>query len=442
MSLRSARLVMPSMRMLAVLGLGLLVAVLASIVEQAQALWWYLVGLTAVIAALDLSMALGMRAPDFRRRHGHTLAVGVDSEIELELRHQGRSRLALEVFDLIPPLCQSKGLPQRLSMAPDSGALLRYQLHPVQRGDMAFSGVDLRLHSPFGLWRVRVRVAEHSAFRVYPNFAAIQRYVLLATDHRLSQIGILSRRRRGEGQDFHQLRDYRLGDAPRQIDWRATARMRRVVARDYRDERDQQLLLLLDCSRRMHARDGALSHLDHALNAALLLAHVALRQGDAVGMMTFGGDTRYVPPRKSQAQIQHLLARVFDLQSSLHAPDYYQAAVQLLRQQRKRSLVVLVSNLRDEDDSGLFAGVQLLRQRHLVVVASLREQILDAALRAPTDTLDAALTQAATAQYLEQRKRGFALLQASKIPCLDVEPQNLAVALINHYQDMKRRGAI
>ena len=236
--------------------------------------------------------------------------------------------------------------------------------------------------------------------------------------------------------------EYRQGDTPRHIDWKASARVRRLVSREYRDERDQQVLLLLDCGRRMHARDGALSHLDHALNACLLLAHVALRQGDAVGLMSFGGVERYVPPRKSHAALNALLAASYDLDVTLHAPDYYAAAVDLLRRQSKRSLVVIVSNLRDEDDDSLRPALALLRRRHLVVLASLREHILDAALAAPVDGLDAALTHAATAQYLERRRRQFALLEESRVPCLDVEPQQLPIALVNRYTELKRRGAL
>jgi uncharacterized protein (DUF58 family) len=276
--------------------------------------------------------------------------------------------------------------------------------------------------------------------RVYPNFAALTRFALLATDHRLSQLGILQRRRRGEGLEFHQLREYREGDAQRQIDWKASARMRRLVSREYRDERDQQIVLLLDCGRRMAARDGPLSHLDHALNAALLLAFVALRQGDAVGLMTMGGIERWLAPRKSQVALNGLLAHSFDLQPTLASPDYHNAAVALMTRLRKRAFVVLLSNLRDEDDEGLRSAVGLLRQRHRVVVASLREPILGDALRAPVAGLEDALTHAATAEYLERRQRAFARLELGNVPCLDVEPEALPLALVNRYLDLKRQG--
>ena len=95
---------------------------------------------------------------------------------------------------------------------------------------------------------------------------------------------MLQRRRRGEGLEFHQLREYREGDSQRQIDWKATSRSGQLISREYQDERDQQIMLLIDCGRRMRAQDDELSHFDHVLNAALLLAYVGLRQGDAVGL--------------------------------------------------------------------------------------------------------------------------------------------------------------
>jgi uncharacterized protein (DUF58 family) len=190
----------------------------------------------------------------------------------------------------------------------------------------------------------------------------------------------------------------------------------------------------------MAARDGPLSHLDHALNAALLLAFVALRQGDAVGLMTMGGIERWLAPRKSQVALNGLLAHSFDLQPTLASPDYHTAAVALMTRLRKRALVVLLSNLRDEDNDGLKSAVSLLRQRHRVVVASLREPILGAALRAAVPGLEDALTHAATAEYLERRQRAFARLELGDVPCLDVEPEALPLALVNRYLDLKRQG--
>ncbi|HQC81087.1 MAG TPA: DUF58 domain-containing protein, partial [Accumulibacter sp.] len=279
--------------------------------------------------------------------------------------------------------------------------------------------------------------------RVFPNFARVAHYTLLATDNRLSQIGILQRRRRGEGMEFLQLRDYRQDDSPRLIDWKASSRVGRLIAREHQDERDQQIVFLLDCSARMRARDGDLSHFDHTLNALSLLAYVALRQGDAVGLATFGHPRpRVLPPGKSVGTVQALMNAVFDLEPSLQVPDYLAAAESLGARLRKRALVILVSNLRDEDDDTLLPAVHYLRRRHAVTVASLRETVLDELLDAPVRDFDAALTRAAGLEYLQARRRQLALMRHGGAQILDVGPCELPVALINHYWARKRAGAL
>lgn len=397
-------------------------------------------GVLLALALLDAQRLLRQALPQVIRRLPHAIALGASTDVHLRIVNASPRGLRMSVFDHAPPTLQFEDLPQRLDLPSGQEATLRYRVRARQRGACEFATCELRIASPWRLWRRRCLVGDANGVRVYPNFAALTRFALLATDHRLSQLGILQRRRRGEGLEFHQLREYREGDAQRQIDWKASARMRRLVSREYRDERDQQIVLLLDCGRRMAARDGPLSHLDHALNAALLLAFVALRQGDAVGMMTMGGVERWLAPRKSQVALNGLLAHSFDLQPTLASPDYHTAAVALMTQLRKRALVVLLSNLRDEDDEGLKSAVALLRQRHRVVVASLREPILGAALRAPVTGLQEALTHAATAEYLERRQRAFARLELGDVPCLDVEPEALPLALVNRYLDLKRQG--
>ena len=154
----------------------------------------------------------------------------------------------------------------------------------------------------------------------------MKKFAALASGHRLPQLGIHHQRRRGEGSEFHQLRDYRPGDSLRQVDWKATARCRRLISRDYQDEQDQQVVCLLDCGRRMRSLDGRLSHFDHTLTALLLLAYVALRQGDAVGLLTFAGPERWVPPRKTRGTLDRLMAAVHDLEPGLEPTDYLAAA--------------------------------------------------------------------------------------------------------------------
>ena len=435
-------MILPSTRFLWCLTALAALAVAVSIYPDFYDYWATLAGITAIIALLDAVTALRLTTPPAARLVPGSLALGVPVEVALRLHNPSRLPLLCEVHDHHPASVESEGLPRRFALAPAQWGELRYQARPIARGEARFGQSELRIFSPLRLFQVKRLTGEPSPVRVYPNFRALARYTLLATDNRLSQIGVLQVRRRGEGMEFHQLREYRQGDSQRAIDWKATSRTARLISREYEDEKDQRVLLVIDCGRRMASKDGELSHFDHTLNAALLLAHVALRQGDAVGMLTMGGINRYCEPRKSIAAVHAIMNRMYDVEPTLAVPDYYRAATEVMRQVRRRALVILLTNLRDEDDDGLLPALSLLRSRHLVVLASLREAILSRALTARVDSFDRAVTHAAAADYLALRERVFRRIGASGVMTLDVEPEKLPIALVNRYLELKRGGRL
>lgn len=408
--------------------------------------WWQGFGLLAAAVALADALA-GRRQRnmlDVARELPQALAVGTRHQVSFRIscKEHCRQRISGWLYDRHPPAFRAEGLPLAFEATPGRWIKTSYQLLIRERGWYRFDGVDLRLRSPFGLWQVAERLPVQSEVRVYPDFTSIAHYTLLATDNRLSQIGVLRRQRRGLGLEFHQLRDYRQEDLLRQIDWKASARAHRLISREYQDERDQQVVFLMDCGERMRAKDDDLSHFDHTLNALLLLSYVALRQGDAVGLCTFGHDSpRFVAPRKSIASVNVLLNTVYDLQPSLQTPDYLVASQYLSQRLTRRALVVLVTNIRDEDDDTLGPAMRHLGKRHAVTVASLREPVLEALETAPVSDFDDALTHAAALEYANDRRRQVARLRHEGIQVLDVKLKDLPIALINHYWERKRAGA-
>jgi uncharacterized protein (DUF58 family) len=192
----------------------------------------------------------------------------------------------------------------------------------------------------------------------------------------------------------------------------------------------------------MRAEDGRLSEFDHTLNAVLLLSHVALRQGDAVGVMTFGGVDRWIAPRRSVARVNVILNGIYDIEPTLHAADYSDAVVRLLQRQARRALVVLVSNLRDEDTDDLLPALSLLKRHHLVLFASMRETAVEAITEQRVNRFEPALEQAAAYQYLRYRQQAHDALSRSGVLTLDVSPENLPVAVVNRYFDIKRSGLL
>ncbi|ROM86180.1 hypothetical protein BK652_06265 [Pseudomonas brassicacearum] len=402
--------------------------------------WGLMLALLA-LALIDAVRLKRLPSPRVQRQMPGSLALGRWGEVRLDITHDFAQPLQIQLFDHVPDGLDFDNLPLSVELQPGQRSQIGYRLRPLKRGHFSFEHCEVSLPSPLGLWSDRRLLDALDATRVYPDFARLYDGQLLAVDNWLSQLGIRQRQRRGQGQEFHQLREFREGDSLRQIDWKATARHRTPIAREYEDERDQQIIFMLDCGRRMRSQDGELSHFDHALNACLLLSYTALRQGDAVGLSTFASDqARYLAPVKGTGQLNVLLNAVYDLDSSQRPADYQAAVTQLLARQKRRALVVLVTNLRDEDDEELLAAVKRLGQQHRVLVASLREEALDRLRQAPVQTLPEALAYCGTVDYLNARAQLHQQLSAHAIPTLDARPSELGAQLVTQYLAWKKAG--
>jgi uncharacterized protein (DUF58 family) len=407
-------------------------------------IYWQIGGFILLLLALVDAWRV-WRIPPIRiqRQVPRSLSLGVWSEVILQFYNTSNAPHLIEVFDDYPLTCDLEGQPQRLEIPPAaSGIETQYRLRPQQRGPAQFAGLHLLVYSPWQFWKRYHYIKLNTSIRIYPNFAAMTKYGLFAAENRLGQLGIHKLQRRGEGLEFHQLREYRAGDVLRQIDWNATSRYKKLISKEYQDERDQQIIFLIDCGRRMLAHDGSLSHFDHTLNAILLLSYVALRQGDALGLMTFSGEQRWFAPRKGLNTVNLILNTVYDLQPSTYTSDYLYAANQLRQRHNKRALVILISNLRDEDNDELLPALQLLRQKHLVLVASLQEHILNEVLDYPINNFADALRYAATLDYLNARQKAHEALKSHGILYLDTDPKQLSVMMVNSYLEIKRSGRL
>jgi len=235
----------------------------------------------------------------------------------------------------------------------------------------------------------------------------------------------------------------------RHIDWKATLRLDKPIVREFQDERDQRVMLLIDCGRRMRADDRVggigMAHFDQVLNAVMLLAYVALVQGDEVGALTFGappGGERLFAPRKGAHTLNALMSELYGVQPTPSHSDYVAAAQDLLRRQPKRALVIVITNFRDEDGSELGLALKLLRSRHLVLLASVRERIVGELIAQPLHSGDAALEVASAHLYEQGRRDAFRRLAARDALMVDAEPERLGIELVNRYHAVKRAGMI
>ncbi len=364
-------------------------------------------------------------------------------DIKIRIRHSFASNTKIELFDQYPTSERMEGLPVELILEPGKTTSLSYRFKPLNRGELSFQSFHILQTSFFGFWQFSSIQGNSSIVKVYPDISRIKGYIHLATSHQTAQLGIRLQQRRGEGMEFHQLREFQQGDSPRRIDWKASSRRQKLIAREYQDEKDQQVIFMLDSGRNMRSKDENLSHFDHALNALLLLSYVALHEGDAVGLLSFGGEQdRWMKPVKSVGGINQILSTLYDLQPSTRASDYLKAAEYLKAHYHKRSLIVLISNLRDEATADLTPALSLLVKDHLVLFANLREMVLNRALAEPIQTFDQALGFCGTFEYLRQRNKGQKRIKRMGVSALDVTPDKLPIRLVNNYYALKRSAKL
>jgi uncharacterized protein (DUF58 family) len=413
-----------------------------------------LIGVVVLATAAVTDYGLTRRAwvqsaPRMSRVMPSALALGVKREIQLVFDGGEDGPWSLDIYDHSDPSLLTEGLPAKLSIEAGKRVTYAYRATPTRRGEVSFAAADVRVRSRLGLCHLLEKLGEAQSRRVYPDFAQVARYAWLAGDRRLAEIGIKTYRRRGAGTDFQQLAEYRVGDPVRWIDWKATLRVGKPIVREFQDARDQCVMLLVDCGRRMRADDRHASlgntHFDQVLNAVMLLSYVALKQGDEVGAMTFGtppGAAKSFAPRKGIKALNALMGELYAVQPTPTHSDYIDAAQTCLRRHSKRSLVIIITNFRDEDSAELSSALKLLRTRHLVLLASLREDIVRELVSQPLNSTDAAVEVASAHLFEQSRRDAFNRLAARDALMVDAEPERLGIELVNRYQAAKGAGLI
>ena len=399
-------------------------------------------GVIAAVALGDLASLIGSKKFRVVRQAGAVCSLGEPFTVELTLENLGGSGRMLRLRDDVPetmtadPADFVAGVPKR------GRAYLNYKVTPRRRGSYEFQRVDALVSSRLGLWQRSVTWPATTRVKVYPDIRQIGRYTLLARRDKLSAIGVRRSRRLGTDNEFERLRDYTDGDEPRHLDWKATARRRKLTVRAHQANQSQRIMFLIDCGRMMAGdTGGGLSPLDHAFNAMLMLAHVALLRGDQVGLLAYSDRIRaYVPPGGGATRINRLVHAVHDVFPELVEPRHDRAFVELERRCRKRSLVVLITNVFDdvnarqiEDHLGNVVG------RHLPLGVFLRDQDLFALADDAPDHGPDLYSGALAASMLTWRERVLAGLRLKGALTLDVFPDDLTAPLINQYLQIKAR---
>lgn len=378
---------------------------------------------------------------DIRREHDQKLSLGADNPIKINIRNRSRRRVHVWLRDEPPDAFTISQRLQSGEIAPRKTWQASYYVHPLRRGDYQFGDLNLRWLGPMGLIRRQGKLPLGEPVKVYPNLLDVRRYDLLLRRNRLQEIGLRNTRQFGEGTEFERLREYLPDDEYRRIDWKATARRNRPVTVEYQTERSQNVIALLDVGRMMQSPVAQIAKLDYVVNAVLLLGYVATGKGDKVGMMSFADSVQhYLSPRQGRGQFYRMLELLYGVEAQPVESDYSRALNYLAAKQRKRSLIVIFTDLTSGVSmEGLVKHVSLLARRSLPLVVTISDpDVVQAAQLQPTDSQTTYMRTAAS-QLLDQRQITLDKLRQQGVLTLDVPANQLSIAVINRYLELKAK---
>lgn len=399
-----------------------------------------------VLVLLLLADARGIPGPgrlDASRTSPPRISLGAEAEVEIHLDNRTARRVRVRVTDDLPPMLERQGDDVAdVWVTARREEPVRYTVKTVRRGDGVFGDLHLRIAGPLGLaWRQR-RVSLAAPVRVVPGVLEVKRYRLLGLRNRLREAGFRSVRQRGEGGAFESLREYARGDDPRTLDWKATARRGSLIVRQFQLERRQNVMIVIDAGRLMTQKVGERERLDYALTAALLLADVARVHDDAVGLLVFSEKVEaFIPPARNS--LTRLAEALGEVHASMVEPNYPAAFTYLGQHVRKRSLLVLFTDIIDPLASAAVVS-QLSRaaDRHLPLAVAIRNPELEAAAAQPPTDEAAVYRRAAAEELLQARAAALAAMQRAGVLVADTRPGDAVPAVVNRYLDVKRRGML
>lgn len=397
-----------------------------------------------LMGAFVESVWLATRVPVVVRRTTGRLVVGIQNTISLDFHNASNRTVRLWVRDEVPADFRPDPERQPLVLPPYARRSVQYKVNPERRGAFFFGDIHVRLEGVVGLGARTVAVSARDDARVFPNVLGPRRFELAARLGDLRSMGYRNVRRVGGGGEFEQLREYVHGDAYRDFDWKGTAKRQRPITRVYQLERSQIVMLAIDAGRMMATRLGGLSKLDHAINAALLLAYVALREGDRVGLIVFADSVQhFVPPGRGPGQYRKLLDALYRIEARPTFVDFRRLVEFVQVRMPRRALLLLFSDLLDEAQAQPLAeNAAMLRRKHLAVCVTMHDPVARqiATSSAPNDS--AVYTRAAAIDVLHDRETIKADLGSKGVGVVEAPPGELAVATVNRYLEIKARHAL
>ena len=410
--------------------------------------WWALGVVEIVLVAVilvDTVLCVAPRRIEVSREVDESITLGEEAVLTWSVANRATRRARVTVTDALWPSLQAER--RRVSATLRASARLRAKtlLRPTRRGRFPLRDVTVRVEGPMRMVSRQATRAVEGGIRVmpaYPSREEVQRRMRMP---RVLEVGLRSIRVSGGGTEFDQLRDYRPDDEFRRIDWPATVRLQRPIVKQYRAERNQNVVLLLDNGRVMAGTVGGVPRVEHAMDAVLGIVQTATKLGDRVGMLAFDRQVRSIlVPTNGKSQLGRAAEAMYMLE-----PDYSESAYQVAfnyatARFRRRSLFIVLTDLVEAAvEQALLPALPIITRRHLVVVAAVQDPaVKEWAAGGPHRWASEAFREAAAVNVLHQRARATARLRAAGAIVVDAAPGQLATELVDKYLEVKASGRL
>ena len=411
-----------------------------------------LLPVAAVLVAGWLLVVVGEGVALYRLREGveaeremaDKFSNGEENPVTLRVRSRYKRAVAVRVVDEVPPEFQRRDIAFREELPPGEEGEFAYSLRPVRRGAYGFGKIRVFVSTGHGFVERRYSFDAEREIGVYPSFMMMRRSELLALGNAQQAQDAVRMRRLGGNSSFEQIQPYVAGDDPRTVNWKATAKMNRLMVNTYREERAQQVYCVLDMGRTMRAPFDGMTMMDHAVNAILSLANVVLRKEDRVGLITFSNESREcLRADNRQGQLRRMSEMLYRLETDFRETDFERLFTLAARQVPTRGLFVLFTNF--DTENGLRRHLPALRslaQRQLLLLVLFENaELTQAAERPVASVKDAYFETVATGFALEKRRMAQELARLG-IHVIVSKPEALTVNAINGYLALKRRQEI
>ena len=404
------------------------------------------VALIAIAALADALRIPGSHYVTLRRDFPATVGVGDTRPGSYTIESSWPAVLNVSLTQQLPPALAAANLhASKLEVRPDRPLVTGLAITGRSRGAFPLGPVALTIQGPWKLFRRSVIYYLNDTISIIPSMANAGRYRLIAAQHRVRTAGQRVIRRRGAGTSFANLRDYVPGDDPRRIDWKATARRHRLISREFTVEQGQTIMIAIDCGRMMTQLAGDRPRFEYALASALTLADIALSTGDRVGLIVFDSLVRrYITPTRAPGTLGALRDALTGVTATMTEPDYAAAFRTLTERNRRRSLIVLFTDVIDVRSSrAVIALTARSAERHLPLVVALRnEQLVMASIPSPGASDQRMYESAAAEELLSARDEALQIMRQAGVAVLDTAPTGMTAALINRYLEIKERSAL